>query len=124
MPVIAGEGLKNRIGLLRQLVVVLGRLCRWSDRTGGVRSLFQFRPEQSGVSPTISSVCSVRLRGTFRIAGSIHLFGVEQQPVRIDARKPPENLLQQIESRFVPSGENVGDSRRLDSEDLGHPAGG
>ena len=60
IPVIAGEGLKNRIGLLRQFVVVLGRLCRWSDRAGGVRSLFRLRPEQSDVSPAVSSVCSAR----------------------------------------------------------------
>ena len=54
--------------------------------------------------------------GLFGLAVAIHFVRVEQQPVGIDPREPPENLLQQIEARFVPSGENMGNSRRIDFE--------
>ena len=40
----------------------------------------------------------------------------------VDPGKPPENLLQQIEARFVASGENMGDSGGIDSQQLGELA--
>ena len=54
--------------------------------------------------------------GLFGFAVAIHLVGIEQQPVGIDSREPPENLLSQIEARFVSPGENMGNSRRSDFE--------
>ncbi len=50
---------------------------------------------------------------------TVHRAGVEQQPVGVDARESSENFLKQVESRFVASGQNMGESRRVHSEHVG-----
>lgn len=53
---------------------------------------------------------------------AIHLWAVEQQPVGVEIRESLQDLDQEVESRFVSSGDNMRDCRRLYFENFSESA--